>query len=312
MVAAPLWWRTDARGRDADDLAAAPHDADGDVDTTGVRALLAGLPDPGPMPDEVVARILRRLADEGAVAGPPVARGVALEDDVAGQARAVDVAGGGGGGHGVDALGLGEVATLDERRSQGRAGGRRRWLALGSAAAGVAAGRPRGHGVAPRGPLEQSSTASVQSRTELGAGDTGRPESGATAAAARVRIVSTGTAYQAATLARTAQALVVDLDSSAADSGEAVGPAQPTESTESASRAPAGDLTIASPGGLAACLATLGEADADEVAADVATLNGAAAVVIVTIKGGLKQVYAVDPGCSRGDPMILAGPLPMT
>lgn len=105
---------------------------------------------------------------------------------------------------------------------------------------------------------------------------------------------------------------MVDLDSSAADSGEAVGPAQPTESTESASRAPAGDLTIASPGGLAACLATLGEADADQVAADVATLNGAAAVVIVTIKGGLKQVYAVDPGCSRGDPMILAGPLPMT
>lgn len=288
-----------------------PDDADSDVDTTGVRALLAGLPDPGPMPDEVVARILRRLADEGAVAGPPVERGVAIEDDVAAQARAVDVAGGGGGGHGVDALGLGEVVTLDERRSQGRAGGRRRWLALGSAAAGVAAVALAGT-VLLQGARQQSSTASVQSRTELGAGDTGRPESGATAAAARVRIVSTGTAYQAATLARTAQALVVDLDSSAADSGEAVGPAQPTESTESASRAPAGDLTIASPGGLAACLATLGEADADQVAADVATLNGAAAVVIVTIKGGLKQVYAVDPGCSRGDPMILAGPLPMT
>lgn len=288
-----------------------PDDADSDVDTTGVRALLAGLPDPGPMPDEVVARILRRLADEGAVAGPPVARGVAIEEDGAGQARAVDVAGGGGGGHGVDALGLGEVVTLDERRSQGRAGGRRRWLALGSAAAGVAAVALAGT-VLLQGARQQSSTASVQSRTELGAGDTGRRESGATAAAARVRIVSTGTAYQAATLARTAQALVVDLDSSAADSGEAVGPAQPTESTESASRAPAGDLPIASPGGLAACLATLGEADADQVTADVATLNGAAAVVIVTIKGGLKQVYAVDPGCSRGDPMILAGPLPMT
>lgn len=283
-----------------------PDDADGDVDTTGVRALLAGLSDPGPMPDEVVARILRRLADEGAALAPLVARGVALEDDVAAGARSHDVAG--RGGHGVEALGLGEVVTVDELRPQDRAGGRRRWVALGSAAAGVAAVALAGT-VLLQGARQQSSTASVQSRTELGAGDSGRPESAATAAAARVRIVSTGTAYQAATLARAAQALVVDLGSSVTDSGEAVGPAHPTVPV---SRAPAGDPPIASPVGLAACLATLGEADADQVAADVATLNGAAAVVIVTINGGLKQVYAVDPGCSRGDPMILAGPLPMT
>lgn len=43
----------------------APPDRDPDEpDTTGIRELLAGLPDPGPMPDDLVARIEARLAQE--------------------------------------------------------------------------------------------------------------------------------------------------------------------------------------------------------------------------------------------------------
>jgi hypothetical protein len=63
-----------------------PHD--GDVpfedDPTGMRALLSGLPDPGPMPDDLVARIQASLLSESrsraadaqtphAIPQPPVA-----------------------------------------------------------------------------------------------------------------------------------------------------------------------------------------------------------------------------------------------
>ncbi|MGB8382538.1 MAG: hypothetical protein WCG47_15060, partial [Dermatophilaceae bacterium] len=40
-----------------------PMGAAEDDDPTGVRALLAALPDPGPMPEDVAARVLARLAD---------------------------------------------------------------------------------------------------------------------------------------------------------------------------------------------------------------------------------------------------------
>ncbi len=51
------------------------EDADADVDVTGVRALLAGLPDPGPMPPEVSSRILHLLAQARAGGASPPARG---------------------------------------------------------------------------------------------------------------------------------------------------------------------------------------------------------------------------------------------
>lgn len=48
----------------------ARDDHEHEVDPTGVRALLSGLPDPGPMPDDVVARITARLHTEQQQRGP--------------------------------------------------------------------------------------------------------------------------------------------------------------------------------------------------------------------------------------------------
>ena len=69
---------------------------------------------------------------------------------------------------------------------------------------------------------------------------------------------------------------------------------------------------IATPDGLTSCITTLGEDDADQVAVDMATYAGQAAAVIVVVTAGNKQVFAVAPSCSQGDPQILVGPLPMT
>lgn len=41
-----------------------PSDTPEDLDPTGVRALLSAVPDPGPMPEDLVARISQRLAEE--------------------------------------------------------------------------------------------------------------------------------------------------------------------------------------------------------------------------------------------------------
>lgn len=274
-----------------------PEDADVDVDVTGVRALLADLPDPGPMPPEVSSRILHLLAQARDGADSPLSRGEGddrpAEDDPAKDNEA-------GSDEGLGALGLGEVVTLDEvaQRRRGAAAGRSRWLVFGSAAAGVAA-------IAVAGTLlfrgtRQSSVATVQSRPGVAAGEA-TPGSAADTMAGKATIVFTGRAYTGATLARLAEDLVADPTSV---------PTPPSAPTAPVGTATA--LPIASPAGLAACLQTLGEDDADRVAADVATFNGAPAVVIVTVKNGLKQVYAVDPGCNHGDPMILVGPLPMT
>lgn len=269
-----------------------PEDADVDVDVTGVRAVLAGLPDPGPMPADVSARILELLAQaRGSEDSGPLG-----ESAAGAEGRDADWASSAADDDGLEALGLGDVVTLDEVAVRRRGAGRPRWLVLGSAAAGVAA-------IAVAGTLlfqgtRQPSLASVQSRSGVAAPDS-TPGSAADTLTGKATIVFTGTAYTSATLARLAEDLVADQTTPAA--------AVPSAPTGTATALP-----IASPAGLAACLATLGEDDADRVAADVATFNGAPAVVIVSVKDGLKQVYAVDPGCNHGDPMILLGPLPMT
>lgn len=279
------------------------EDADVDVDVTGVRALLAGLPDPGPMPPEVSSRILHLLAQARAGGASPPARGE-IDDGLAENDRSENDRGENDRGEdaeavsdeGLGALGLGDVVTLDEvaQRRRGAAAGRSRWLVVGSAAAGVAAFAVAGT-LLFRG-TRQSSVASVQSRPGVAAGEA-TPGSAADAMTGKAAIVVSGRAYTGATIARLAEDLIADPTSAPA----------PT--------APAGTATalpIATPAGLVACLKTLGEDDADRVAADIATFNGAPAVIIVTIKNGLKQVYAVDPSCNHGDPMILIGPLPMT
>lgn len=111
----------------------ARDDHDHEVDPTGVRALLSGLPDPGPMPDDVVARISESLQGEqqqrahavqGAgtqphnAPGPPGPHHAPMASGTAGPPGQSD----------------GNVVDLDARR-------RRRWTGgLLAAAAAVAVG----------------------------------------------------------------------------------------------------------------------------------------------------------------------------
>ena len=98
-----------------------PHD-DGvpvEHDPTGMRALLAGLPEPGPMPDELVSRITAALAaeaDSGAQVVPLPRRSSRLRH--LGVAAAV-VAAVGLGTYGFAALQGGGLASLDAVAGRG-------------------------------------------------------------------------------------------------------------------------------------------------------------------------------------------------
>lgn len=101
-----------------------PHD-DGvpvEHDPTGMRALLAGLPDPGPMPDELVSRITAALAaeaDAGAEVVPLRRRSSPLRH--LGVAAAV-VAAVGLGTYGIAAMQGGGTASLDAVAGRGDSG----------------------------------------------------------------------------------------------------------------------------------------------------------------------------------------------
>lgn len=281
-----------------------PDDADGDVDATGVRALLAGLPDPGPMPDELAAEIVSRLTDEAPGALGRGGPGLGERDAAAADAAMA-------GGEGLGGWGLGEVVTLDPDHRGGAARARRsRWLAMGAAAAAMVAVAVAGTALI-QGTQTQPTTAAVPGRAGAVSGT--QAEAGA-AGASGSQLKSSGTAYTSATLARVAQNLLDQPVNGATDlglpSGRATSP-PPTLKATSSGAAPTG-LPILAPGALTACLQTLGEDDADQVVADLATLDAAPAVIIVSVRGGRKQVYAVAPGCAHGDPMIIVGPVPMT
>lgn len=71
-------------------------------------------------------------------------------------------------------------------------------------------------------------------------------------------------------------------------------------------------MPVTTASGLNGCLFALGELDADRIAVDLATYEGAPAAIVVVIDGGLKQVYAVQRTCTKGNPHVVDGPLPMT
>lgn len=122
------------------------------------------------------------------------------------------------------------------------------------------------------------------------------PAAVSTSAAPSLHIEMSGRAYTAANLATLAQTLL-----------DAPGPHIGIPTVESPSIGP-----IGTPIGLRECLGTLGESDAPQVAADIATFDGQPAAVIVVVESGIKQVYAVGRTCTKGDPAIIMGPLPMS
>ena len=103
-----------------------------------------------------------------------------------------------------------------------------------------------------------------------------------------VALAATGTAYTTSGLATQAITLSTTYAASSAAKDGAV---------------PDGEA------GLRACLTALGVQDWLPVRGDVATLDGAPAVIAIVDRGSTKTVYAVPPDCDAQHPSLLAGPL---
>lgn len=270
-----------------------PDDATPDVpDPTGMRALLRALPDPGPMPEDVVQRIhtsLRELPPLGddplraplghdaesdaAAAFPGVSRGTAMPVRRSWLAR-----------HGAQAavaavvlVAGGAVAT----ESLGLFGSGNDSMTASSDSAGSQAGTSSGP--------EAAQKAAGDSGTDTG-GDTGmKVADGAVLGPIVVR--HSGRAY-------TATQLATQLD---------ISPSAP----------PAIPLTAESPGigpigteiGVRSCLGALGLPRDSAADVDLASLDGTPAAVLVVTLEGERTAYAVGRDCTTGHPSLLAGPL---
>jgi len=246
---------------------------DAEHDPTGIRALLSSLPDPGPMPDDLVARISASIAEEqsareGGTVVPLRRRSWGWQHLGAAAAAAVVLA------VGVPALltGTGPGDVMASLKGSSSADG------ASSAAGGAgeslsdASGTPSAEGgtVAPRS--QPSSPSDQRVRGTVG----------------QVALAATGTAYTSAGLATQAVTLGTTFEASSAAKDSTV---------------PDGEA------GLRSCLTALGVEAWLPIRGDVATLDGAPAVIALVDRGPTQTVYAVSPDCDAQHPTMLAGPL---
>lgn len=249
-----------------------PSTDDPTHDPTGVRALLRGLSEPGPMPDDLVQRITASIAaEEQARAGstgtvvpmrrrrvwPQVA---AVAAAVAMVAIAVPAA--------LSGNGAGDLVSS----LRGEAGHDAASSASTTAESGV-------QGAAPT---------SVAPRTE-----DGTPDARVTGAVGTITLTVSGTAYTSAGLTTQAQKASEQVKGTHAQSAPGT-------------RGPADTDT-----GLRACLTALGVAAWHPIEADLASYEGTPAVIAIVVGDTGRVVYAVPPDCDAAHPRVLAGPLTM-
>lgn len=242
----------------------APHDMHPDPledDPTGMRALLSSLPDPGPMPEDLVARITASLS---AAQTSPV-----LDELGARRTR---------------------LARLPLR------------VAVAAAAAGVVI--VGGSALLSTG-LPASIVASVGAADSAGsAAPSLAPENGADqgARAAGVGtehtvVLHSGTRYAAADLATAAGRLFHP---------GTLGKAS-VAGTDDAGGASSGVTSVA---GARACATALGVPADERVVADIGTVDGAPAAVLLAESGtGTGTAYAVGLRCGAGGTDLIAGPV---
>ena len=259
-----------------------PEDLD---DPTGMRALLAGLPDPGPMPSHVVDRINASIAaEQESRAGTRVVSlaerrrpwrrlGLAAAA-VAVAAVAVPALLTGTGPGGV-------LASLSGSAGQSSSAAGALSQEAGSGAQDLAGGSA--------GPSAGSSAGS----TAGAAGDGSAADKRMAAPAGGVTIYQTNTAYTAKGFPRQVQAFI-DRPGS---------PLAPL-AAESPSIGPAG-----TPIGLEPCLDALHLEPATRVMADLATFEGTQAVVLVVSSDTGQTAFAVRRSCTAGHTSPLAGPV---
>jgi hypothetical protein len=265
-----------------DDTAPVEHDP------TGMRALLASLPEPGPMPVDLVARISAALAAEEQ-RGDGIEQLWHLDDDHVDAAadagpRADDADAGGGGG---------QVVPL--RRRVGL-----RHLAVAAAVVGV---------LGLGGFLVKSVPGDVMASfgTTSGSADSGAAaEDSATGAKAQalvapaagsgeVVVVMSGVDHTSDRLAVTAREL---------DDGTLDPIADLT--AESPSLGP-----IATPIGARTCATALGIPVDAGILVDVSEVDGVSAAVLVVHSGQGRSAWAVDRSCTTGNTGLIRGPVPL-
>ncbi len=300
---APLPNRPDP-GRPSIGAGADPESED---DPTGIRALLAALPDPGPMPASLVDRISASLAAEQRTrssADPtrPAARQSLLDDRFPHASRTGSRFSSRRHGARLRPARFGQVTRRPARdpRPPGRPPTWHRALlaAAGTAAALAVVGALGSnllHG-AQAGSASAGGAAQLSSESSpaAAAGGAATPATrGQAASKARPPVVAlrlSNTDYSAADLALGARRLLT--------SG---GPTM----TPMASEAPAiGPIGTAA--GVAACLAALGVPTADSAVVDIARYDGQpAAVVVTSTPDGMHTAYVVRRSCTTGRPSLL-------
>ncbi len=278
-----------------------PHDPHPvENDPTGMRALLGSLPDPGPMPPDLVDRITARLVEESVANGY---RGGAGDEAATAAAWAPPRAPGGPEGHDGSLppahAGGDQVVPLRRRRA---------WL-VGAAAAAlvvVAAGGLVADRLAPDG-LQASlglardgDDAGVAADAESGAAAPMQSGSGMIAwdAALQVVVVATRTDYTGDDLA--GQALPLDAGAMA----------PPSPGTGLVPRLDGADEPVGDPQGARDCASAVGVEASEPVAVDLATFDGRpAAVLVATAADGSRRAWAVERSCGPGAAAVLDGPV---
>ena len=262
-----------------DDTAPVEHDP------TGMRALLASLPDPGPMPDDLVARISAALAVE-AQRGDGIDRLWGL-DEQAGGSR--PVAGG-------DATPDAGAQVVPLRRRLGL-----RHLAVAAAVLGV---------LGLGGFLVKSLPGDVMAAfgTTTGSADSAAVREDSAAAAGKLALVAPAAGSGEVVVVMSGVDHAADrLDVTARQLDDGTLDPIADLSAESPSLGP-----IATPIGARACATALGiPADAG-VLVDISEVDGVSAAVLVVHSGSGRTAYAVDRSCTTGNTGLIRGPVPLS
>ncbi|MFC7485533.1 hypothetical protein ACOCJ7_03330 [Knoellia sp. CPCC 206453] len=253
---------------------------DDDTDPTGMRALLRGLPEPGPMPDDLVHRIHASLADlppfeattdRGDAATADVSRGTTSATRPAwwirhaGKAAIAAVVLVGGGAMATGQLGsLGSGDDSSNASSAGSAGG------------------------------DQSDTlARTTPDSDTSKEFSAEGSSGAEVTLGEIVLRQSGRDYSAASLAtQLAGAHSLPTVSPLAAEAPGIGP-------------------IGTENGVRSCLEALGLPRASAADVDLSTLDTTPAAVLIVTVAGERTAYAVGRDCTTGNPSVLSGPVPL-
>jgi hypothetical protein len=265
-----------------DDTAPVEHDP------TGMRALLGSLPEPGPMPEDLVARISAALAVEAQ-------RGTSIDqlwtlDQHAGASGAVVGAGPGGGSAASDA----GAPVVPLRRRLGL-----RHLAVAAAVLGV---------LGLGGFLVKSLPGDVAAfGTTAGSADSAAGAEDATAPGGKLALVAPAAGSGEVVVVMSGADHAADrLDVTAGQLDDGTLDPIADLTAESPSLGP-----IATPIGARACATALGiPADAG-ILVDVSEVDGASAAVLVVHSAAGRTAWAVDRSCTTGNTGLIRGPVPL-